>query len=88
MVRTLHSLDRRVQYRDGIEPTDLLPTREQADAINTHRLEQLPSPLALYEYRGVDTPGRDPEGRPIPQQIYEKMISRITAPQVISLKVR
>lgn len=80
----IRRLERRVEYADGIEPTDLVPTRNQASAINRQKLKELPAPP--HKFIGTDRRGLDRHGKPIPDQIYEKIIDRIAAPKAISLK--
>ncbi|TFY70121.1 hypothetical protein EVJ58_g65 [Rhodofomes roseus] len=41
-------LSRRVIYDDGIEPTELFPTRREVEAANTARLSQLTGPSRRY----------------------------------------
>lgn len=86
MAQIINRLDRPLQYTDGIEATDLFPRRDEANAVNTRRLDEITAPP--FEYRATDRRGLDPDGYPIPDQIYEKLISRIMAPPTITLKVR
>ena len=48
-IRILKSLDRPVQYDDGISPVELYPVRTQVDAANSTRLAQLPGPAHKYK---------------------------------------
>ncbi|CAL1696183.1 unnamed protein product [Somion occarium] len=84
-VATFNRLSRPVHYDDGIEPTDLYPTRLEADRTNHARLRAIKS--TPYEYRAQDMPGRDEHGQPIPAEKMEKLLTRLIAPQTIILKL-
>lgn len=51
MCRELSALSREVKYDDGIEPTELYPTRKEVDMANKRRLESLRGMLHLYASR-------------------------------------
>ena len=48
-IGVLKSLDRPVQYEDGILPVELYPVREQVNLANSTRLGQLPGPVRIYK---------------------------------------
>lgn len=48
MCKELSALSREVKYDDGIEPTELYPTRKEVDMANKRRLESLRGILHLY----------------------------------------
>lgn len=48
VAREFHRLGRRVHYHDGIEPTELYPTRAEVKAANESRLRQLPAPVRVF----------------------------------------
>ncbi|EPT04425.1 hypothetical protein FOMPIDRAFT_1093749, partial [Fomitopsis schrenkii] len=59
-VTTFMQLSRKVTYDDGIDPTDLFPTRREVDNANSARLAQLPG--SLQRYLAIDRPGMDAKG--------------------------
>lgn len=48
MVAKFHLLSRKVTYHDGIEPTELYPTRQEVKRANEARLRMLPGQLYTY----------------------------------------
>lgn len=54
-IGVLKSLDRPVQYEDGILPVELYPVREQVNSANSTRLGQLPGPVRVY--KAIDRSG-------------------------------
>lgn len=48
MIDNFHKLRRKVIYTDGIEPTELFPTRQEVKRANESRLHQLPGRLATF----------------------------------------
>ncbi|KAF3993007.1 hypothetical protein FT663_00304 [Candidozyma haemuli var. vulneris] len=48
MVALFHSLSRKVHYTDGIEPTELFPTRQEVKRANEWRLHRLPGKLQRF----------------------------------------
>ncbi|KAJ3575906.1 hypothetical protein NP233_g801 [Leucocoprinus birnbaumii] len=84
-VRIFKTLDRKVTYTDGIEPTELYPTRREVAGANSWRLERLTGEPQTYEaqdHRGVDHRGQTIS--------YEKMIDlldKLVAPKSLELKV-
>lgn len=55
MVRRFHSLSRKVSYTDGIEPTELFPTRQEVKRSNEMRLHHLPGDLHTYMAKDNDS---------------------------------
>lgn len=51
MNQKLTSLSRRVDYSDGIEPTELYATRYEVENANRNRLSRLPGPRHFYQKR-------------------------------------
>ncbi|THH28278.1 hypothetical protein EUX98_g5905 [Antrodiella citrinella] len=84
-INKFRSLSRAVTYTDGIEPTDLFPTRREVDAANSSRLNKIRE--SARQYNATDAPGYDAEGRPIPFPQMERLLERLVAPKSITLKV-
>jgi len=78
-------LSRSVTYTDGIGPTQLYPTRREVDNANEAQLRQLPGGPQSYE--SMDTPGYDSKGEIISQQKVERVLERLVAAKMVSLKV-
>lgn len=53
MCRELSNLSRPVKYTDGIEPTELYPTRREVDFANKKRLESLKGCYHMYKARDL-----------------------------------
>jgi len=83
--RAFRQLSRRVTYDDGIEPTELFPTRAEVDYANRTRLEQLPDKPHIYEAR--DIPGLDSNGKRVSIAHMERLLDRMVAPKILELKV-
>ncbi|KAI0793363.1 PIF1-like helicase-domain-containing protein, partial [Abortiporus biennis] len=77
-------LSRPVVYEDGIEPTDLFPTRKEVDNANSERLSKLPPPV--HTYQSQDVPGHDERGNRINIQTMRTLLSRLVAPEKLVLK--
>ncbi|EPT04418.1 hypothetical protein FOMPIDRAFT_1157614 [Fomitopsis schrenkii] len=77
-------LSRRVIYSDGIEPTDLCPTRQEADSINIARLNRLNGPQ--FNYPAADQEGVDEKYKPYPPYRVNAALGRLVAPKDITLK--
>lgn len=43
MIEKFYKLSRKVKYEDGLEPTELYPTRDEVKRANQHRLQQIKS---------------------------------------------
>ncbi|KAH9853029.1 hypothetical protein C2E23DRAFT_702041, partial [Lenzites betulinus] len=62
--RAFSGLSREVQYDDGIEPTELYPTRAEVESANSSRLRKLAGVDLVFYAR--DLPGLDEQGKPYP----------------------
>ncbi|TBU47339.1 PIF1-like helicase-domain-containing protein [Dichomitus squalens] len=78
-------LSRAVHYDDGIEPTELYPTRNEVDSANTARLNKLDG--NTKDYHAKDAPGRDEDGNPFPFDRVERALRDVVAPKKLPLKV-
>lgn len=76
MVMKFHLLLRKVHYDDGIEPTELFPTRQEVKRANETRLHQLPGELHRYV-------AKDNELDPQLKRLYENLM----CDEVLDLKV-
>ncbi|SPQ22629.1 df3345b0-6ff7-4c15-ba86-c3a612f118ad [Thermothielavioides terrestris] len=74
-VRNFQALSRPLRFDDGLEVTELFPTRQEVDSSNQRRLQALTG--KLYRYEAVD--GGDPKVR-------DKLLANMMAPQAIELK--
>lgn len=74
-MRLIKKFEKPVNYDDGIEPTELYPTRKEVDLSNKRRLERLPG----YEivYQAVDF---------IPPHINSNVLNNVMAEKEIKLK--
>lgn len=54
MIGTFHALQRKVHYTDGIEPTELFPTRQEVKRANDLRLHHLPGNMVTYIAKDSD----------------------------------
>ncbi|KAL4244570.1 ATP-dependent DNA helicase PIF1 [Abortiporus biennis] len=79
------ALERPVKYNDGIEPTDLFPTRNEVDQANYSRLASLNHPEICY--KANDVAGWTERGRPIGKQAMDRLLSRLVAQKEIRLKI-
>ncbi|TBU64714.1 hypothetical protein BD310DRAFT_943719 [Dichomitus squalens] len=77
-------LSRAVHYDDGIEPTELYPTRNEVDSANTARLNKLDG--NTKDYHAKDAPGRDEDGNPFPFDRVERALRDVVAPKKLPLK--
>jgi len=84
-INTFRTLSRIVTYEDGIEPTDLFPTRNEVDSANERRLREIKS--TAHVYASVDIPGYDDKHFKITMQTMERLLDRLVAPKSITLKV-
>ncbi|KAH9891032.1 PIF1-like helicase-domain-containing protein [Cubamyces lactineus] len=82
--KAFRDLSRTVKYTDGIEPTELYPTRQEVDSANSQRLKQLPDASRLYH--ALDLPGRDEEGHQYPPLRIERALRDVIVPKVLALK--
>lgn len=67
MIGKFHSLRRKVTYNDGIEPTELFPTRQEVKRSNETRLHLLPGQLHTYT-------ARDSESDPNLKRLFDNLM--------------
>ncbi|KAI0733984.1 hypothetical protein C8Q72DRAFT_771378, partial [Fomitopsis betulina] len=84
-VAAFTQLSRKVTYDDGIDPTDLFPTRREVDNANSARLAQLSG--SSQRYLAIDRPGVDAKGNQIPLVKARELLDRLVAPKELTLKV-
>ncbi|GLB36504.1 putative dna repair and recombination [Lyophyllum shimeji] len=85
-VAAFSTLSRKVEYADGIEPTELFSTRQEVDNANASRLRQLNTESHTYvasDYAGVDS-----NGHPITPMQMSRLLERLVVQKQIHLKVR
>ncbi|KAF8898488.1 hypothetical protein BD779DRAFT_13905 [Infundibulicybe gibba] len=83
-IAAFQRLSRAVVYTDGIEPTELYPTRAEVERANTTRLAQLPG--APRQYIAHQRPGVDSKGDPVGHMQMERILERLVVPASIQLK--
>ncbi|KAG7099570.1 hypothetical protein E1B28_001400 [Marasmius oreades] len=82
----LSRLSRPLVYSDGIEATELYPTRAEVDACNQQRLKKLSG--APHTYIAVDRAGCDVRGRLIPKEDAIRLLDRLSiVPSSVTFKV-
>ncbi|KAL1844399.1 hypothetical protein VTJ49DRAFT_78 [Mycothermus thermophilus] len=74
-VRSFQALSRPLTFDDGIEVTELFPTRQEVDSSNQRRLKALTG--KVYRYDAIDT--GDPK-------IRDRLLANMMAPPSIELK--
>lgn len=74
-IRTFKSLSRPLNFDDGLEVTELFPTRQEVERSNESRLRNLPG--SIYHYDASDS------GEP---KLREKLLSNMMAPKAVDLK--
>ncbi|KAH0590267.1 hypothetical protein H2248_012563 [Termitomyces sp. 'cryptogamus'] len=79
------ALSRKVEYADGIEPTELFSTRSEVDNANTFRLGQLKTEARIYTAN--DIPGTDSNGVRVTPVQMARLLERLVVPKKIHLKV-
>ncbi|KIL71840.1 hypothetical protein M378DRAFT_252853 [Amanita muscaria Koide BX008] len=85
ITKTFQQLSRLVLYEDGIEPTELFPTKAEVEVTNTRRLSQLDVKSHIYHAR--DTPGSDSNGGRVTIMQMERLLDRLVALKQLELKV-
>lgn len=75
-VRAFRQMARPLQFKDGVEATELFPTRMEVERSNLRRLNALPG--RSYRFDSADT--GDPK-------IKDKLLQNMMAPRTIDLKV-
>ncbi|WPK27149.1 hypothetical protein PUMCH_004524 [Australozyma saopauloensis] len=76
MISMFQGLLRKVDYSDGIAPTELFPTRQEVKRANEMRLHQLPG--KMYSYRANDS-----DKNPALQRLFDNLMCE----QILDLKV-
>ncbi|GFZ43640.1 hypothetical protein JCM24511_01360 [Saitozyma sp. JCM 24511] len=85
-VERLVACNRPLNFKDGIEATQLFNTNAKVRNHNNARLAELPGPLHTFEAQ--DIPGRDSQGRGLsPGEATELLDRRTTWPQELNLRV-
>ncbi|KAF5356106.1 hypothetical protein D9756_004033 [Leucocoprinus leucothites] len=84
-IRIFKSLERNVTYSDGIEPTEMYPTRREVANANTWRLGRLPGEPRIYEAQ--DHKGVDHKGEQISHERMLDILDKLVAPKTLELKV-
>ncbi|KAG7099567.1 hypothetical protein E1B28_001399 [Marasmius oreades] len=84
-VSAFHALSREVVYTDGIEPSELFPTRQEVDRANSTRLNKLQSEEVIYQAQ--DIPGTDADGNQVPWATASSLLNRLIVPKILSVKV-
>ncbi|OAA60504.1 mitochondrial DNA helicase [Niveomyces insectorum RCEF 264] len=75
-VQIFKSLARPLQFNDGLEVTELFPTRTEVESSNERRLRALPG--KSYRYEALDT------GEP---NLRDKLLQNMMAPKTLELRV-
>ncbi|TFY83127.1 hypothetical protein EWM64_g883 [Hericium alpestre] len=79
------NLSRPLVYDDGIEPTELFPTRAEVDHANMTRLNRINE--RAHNYMSQDYPGTDSNDQRIGREKMEKLLGHLIAQKEITLKV-
>lgn len=77
-IANFKKLSRDLEFDDGLQATELFPTRKEVDNANNKQLRGLPG--ELYTFSASD------ESAVLDQQQREKLLSNCMAPQVLELK--
>ena len=103
IIATIDRLRRRVEYTDGLQPTELFvfltrpacspahwnsryPRRDDVEISNTFKLKRIKS--EAHDYKAKDLQGWDHErGQYVPKDRMERLLSRLVAPESLTLKV-
>ncbi|OCH92732.1 hypothetical protein OBBRIDRAFT_726307, partial [Obba rivulosa] len=85
IISKFRKLQRQVKYDDGIEPTELFPTKSEVRHCNAVRLRKLEG--KSHPFRAIDIPGRDDKGVPFPKRKVDSSLNRLVASQLVTLKV-
>ncbi|KAG5416854.1 RRM3 [Candida metapsilosis] len=84
VVSKFKSLQRRVTYEDGIEPTELFPTRREVSEANSYRLEMLPS--KGYKFTAQDSHTGEKYKAQYAQLLCEETLQLKEGAQVMNIK--
>ncbi|GJE87829.1 ATP-dependent DNA helicase PIF1 [Phanerochaete sordida] len=86
MLLAMQALSQPVAYNDGIEPTELYPTRKEVVRANADRLAQIQEPT--HTYHALDLPGLDSDGHPlVPYEMMQTLLNRLVVLPCITVKV-
>ncbi|KAF8634433.1 hypothetical protein AX15_000883 [Amanita polypyramis BW_CC] len=85
ITRAFKQLSRTVVYEDGIDPTELFPTRLEVEHVNKARLSQLSNVARIYDAR--DAPGYDSSDQRVTIAQMERLLDRMVARKSLVLKV-
>ncbi|KAF8058242.1 DNA repair and recombination protein pif1 [Lyophyllum atratum] len=83
-VMAFSALSRKVEYADGIEPTELFSTRQEVDNANASRLRQLNT--ESHTYNASEYPGVDSNGNTVNPMTMSRLLERLLVPKEIHLK--
>lgn len=78
-IATFRSLERPLTYNDGIEATELFPTRQEVDAANSSKMRVLTGDAESYV--------ADDTGTIVDKHHRDKLLSNCMAPMLIELKM-
>ncbi|KAF8272916.1 hypothetical protein EI94DRAFT_1677246 [Lactarius quietus] len=84
-ISKLYQLSREVPYEDGIEPTELYPTRVEVEEANDTRLAQI-TENTVYFY-AEDRPGFDERGERVSSRKMARLLNRLVALPTVVLRV-
>ncbi|KAG8738004.1 hypothetical protein FRC10_007418 [Ceratobasidium sp. 414] len=82
--KLFYGLSRKVEYNDGIRPTEIFPLRRLADAANKQQMNLLPGKQIVFN--GQDVFGKDIYGLPVPPERGKMLLDKMVMPQIV-LKV-
>ncbi|KAJ0108653.1 dna repair and recombination protein pif1 [Diaporthe amygdali] len=74
-VETFKKMSRPIHFNDGLEVTELFPTRQEVENSNQRRLRELPGEVHRYEALDAGDPN-----------IRDKLLGNMMAPKVLELK--
>ncbi|KAG8716185.1 hypothetical protein FRC09_015992, partial [Ceratobasidium sp. 395] len=83
--KLITGLARRVEYDDGIEPTEIVPRRWMADSANQRHLRRLPGDRV--EFLATDVNGKDEYKEKLSADRAASVLRQMIAPSVVSLKI-
>ncbi|TFY61108.1 hypothetical protein EVG20_g7185 [Dentipellis fragilis] len=84
-ITRFRGLARPVTYDDGIEPTELYPTRREVELANHDRLDRIQE--QPHNYTALDQRGYDYNHKLISFEQMNRLLERLVAPKKITLKV-
>ncbi|KAB5591226.1 DNA repair and recombination protein pif1 [Ceratobasidium theobromae] len=81
----LRSLSRPIYYPDNIGPTEIYPTREQANQANMRQLDRLPGDCTSYISH--DAYGKNDLGDPVRPERAARLLAEMIVPKRLQVKV-